>query len=331
VTRGGHRADEQESRVRTLGVDLGGTNLYAVVLDDDETVGHAKRKTPVDGDRKDVVKAIVKAAGDALDDSELEVTEVVALGIGTPGVVVDGTIGDSPNVTGFRERFDLAGTLSEKLEIPVRVANDVTAAAVGEHLLGGGRGAEDLLCVFAGTGVGGGLILGGEPFEGRHGGAGEFGHMIVRQGGAVCTCGRRGCVEAYAGRRAMQLTAERAAAAGRDTVLFEVMEEKKRSQATSGVFATALAKGDGFVADLIEDAAAAIAAGIASTVNLLDIERVVLGGGLADKLGEPFRRKVEAVLAPLLFLSPTQVELVPAALGDEGGAVGAAILARETA
>lgn len=317
--------------MRTVGIDLGGTNAYAVVLDDDRTVGDAKRATPTDGGRDDVLKMLKKVADDALADADLDRSAVVAVGIGTPGVVMGGTVGNASNVPGFDDRFDLAAALNDRLDLPVRVANDVTAAAVGEHALGGGRGADDVLAVFAGTGVGGGLVLGGLPFEGSHGGAGEFGHLVIRQGGAVCPCGRRGCVEAYAGRKAMELAAERALASGTPTVLFEVMEDKGKTRATSGVFQTALERGDELVADLIDDAISALGAGIASTVNLLDLEVVVLGGGLTDKLGETFVARVEAAMRPHLFLEPPRVRLVAATLGDESGAVGAALLARDVA
>jgi len=317
--------------VRTVGIDLGGTNAYAVVLDDDRTIGHAKRGTPVDGGRDDVIKTLGKVADDALADADLDRSAVVAVGIGTPGVVIGGTVGNASNVPGFDERFDLAAALHDRLDLPVRVTNDVTAAAVGEHALGGGRGAHDLLAVFVGTGVGGGLVLGGLPYEGSHGGAGEFGHLVIRQGGAVCPCGRRGCVEAYAGRRAMELAAERALASGTPTVLFDVMEDKGKTRATSGVFKTALERGDELVADLIDDAISVLGAGIASTVNLLDLEVVVLGGGLTDKLGETFVARVEAAMRPHLFQEPPRVRLVAATLGDEGGAVGAALLARDVA
>ena len=315
--------------MRTVGIDLGGTNVYSVVLDGDIVVGRAKRKTPGKGGRDAVVEALLRAAREAVEAAGLDVADVEAVGVGSPGVVIDGTVGGGPNVPGFHERFDLAERLRGPLELPVRIANDVTAGAVGEHRLGGGRGTDDLLCVFAGTGVGGGLILRGRPFEGSHGGAGELGHMIVRQGDEVCPCGRRGCVEAYAGRRAMELAAERSRAAGSPTLLFDVMADKGKSQATSGVFRTAFESGDRVVADLLEQAAHVLAAGIASAVNLLDLERVVLGGGLADKLGAPFRRWVDAALQPLLFLQPPRIDLVAAELGDEGGAIGAALLARE--
>ncbi|MCC5949901.1 MAG: ROK family protein [Nitriliruptoraceae bacterium] len=317
--------------MRTIGIDLGGTNASAVVLDDERTIGHAKRKTPADGGRDDVVAMLAKVARDALDDADLDATETVAVGVGTPGIVVGSTVGNASNVPGFDERFDLGAALEEALELPIRLVNDVTAAAVGEHRLGGGVGVDDLLAVFVGTGVGGGLVLRGEPYEGAHGGAGEFGHLVIRPGGAACPGGRRGGGAAYAGGRAMEQAAERARVAGTPTVLFEVMEEKGKQRATSGVFKTALERGDELVADLIDDAIEALGAGIASAVNLLDLDLVVIGGGLADKLGAQFLDRVDAAARPHLFRSPPAVEFVAATLGDDGGAVGAALLAREVA
>jgi glucokinase len=318
--------------VLTVGVDLGGTNIATVVLDeDDEVLGEAKLKTPRTGDRAGVVEVVGASVHSALGEADLELEDAISIGIGSPGVVVDGTVGGASNVPGFLERFSLAQMVTEHLGLPVRVANDVTAAAVAEHRVGAGRGTRDLLCVWVGTGVGGGLILDGRPYEGGRGGAGEFGHMVVRQDGAVCPCGRRGCVEAYAGRRAMALAAERAVAAGTATVLFDVMEEKGKAHATSGVFRAALDRGDTLVADLLDDAVEALGAGLASAVNLLDVDAVVLGGGLADKLGERFRYRVDAATRPHLFLHPPRIELIAAELGDRAGAIGAGILARDPA
>jgi glucokinase len=316
--------------VRTVGVDLGGTNISVVVVDDEEIVGRSRFKTPTKGDRGGVVDVLAAAVHDALDDAGVDRGDVAAIGVGSPGVVIDGTVGGASNVPDFAERFSLADLVRAELDLPVRVVNDVTAAAVGEHRRGAGRGCDNLLCVFVGTGVGGGLVLDGRPYEGR-GGAGEFGHMIVRQGGAVCPCGRRGCVEAYAGRRAMVLAAERARAAGRHTILFDVMEEKGKHRPSSGVLAAAYARGDEVVADLLDDAVAALGAGIASAVNLLDVDLVVLGGGVGDRFGEDLRVRVESAARPLLFLQPPRVRVVPAELGDDGGALGAALLAHEVA
>lgn len=313
----------------TVGVDLGGTNVQVLAVDGDgQVLGSARMKTPTSGDRAAVLDVMGAAVHAALGDAQLDLAEADAVGVGTPGVVINGSVGGASNVPGFAERFALGDQFGQRLGCRVVVANDVTAAAVGEHFAGAGRGSDDVLTVFVGTGVGGGLVLAGQPYQGAWGGAGEFGHMIVRQGGAVCPCGRRGCVEAYAGRRAITLAAERALAGGRSTVLFDVQKELGRERVTSGVVLEALRRGDELVADLLDEAALAVGAGIASAVNLLDVDRVVVGGGLADKLGEPFLRAVESALRPLLFLQPSRVRLVPAELGDQAGAIGAAILAQ---
>lgn len=313
----------------TVGVDVGGTNIQVIVLaGDDERLGSAKMRTPVDGDRTNVLEVIDAAVNDAVSAAGLPLGEIEAIGVGTPGVVMDGTVGGASNVPGWEERFSLQTGLEQRLDRPVRVVNDVTAAARGEHRLGAGRGVEQLLVVSVGTGVGAGLILNGEPYEGAFGGAGEFGHTVVHVGGAVCPCGRRGCVEAYAGRRAMEHAVDRAIAAGTETVVPSLVEKKGRQRMTSGVVRDALAMGDPLVADLVDAGIDALGAGIASAVNLLDVERVVIGGGLADKLGPPFLHRVEAAMRPSLFLIPSRVEVQPAELGDEGGALGAALVAR---
>lgn len=316
----------------TVGLDLGGTNVHALVLgDDDEVRGTAKLRTPRTGDRTSVIDVLGAAVHSVCDRGGVGLDEVDGIGIGTPGVVIDGTVGGAANVPGFLERFALADLFEQTIDRPVRVVNDVTAAAMAEQRLGAGRGVEDVLAVFVGTGVGGGLVLGGRPYLGAAGGAGEFGHMIVKDGGAVCPCGRRGCVEAYAGRRAMTMAARRASVDGRPTVLFDVQEELGKQVATSGVFREALARGDELVADLLDAAVWALSAGIASAVNLLDVDRVVLGGGLADKLGERFRLRIDSATQPLLFLQPPRVRVAAGALGDEAGAIGAALFGRESA
>ena len=316
--------------MRTIGVDLGGTNTYTLVVDQDgERLGSAKMKTPLSGDHLGVIDVIEASVLAACDDAGMPIGDVHAVGIGTPGVVIDGTVGGASNVPGWSERFSLGDMLGDRLGVPIRVVNDVTAAAVGEHRHGAGSGLDHVLVIFVGTGVGAGLIIGGQPYEGATGGAGEFGHMVVVLDGATCPCGRRGCVEAYAGRRAMEQAAQRARMNGTETILFEIMEQKGKHRPTSGVFKQALDEGDELTADLLHDGIAALAAGVASAVNLLDVEAVVVGGGLADKLGDWFHIRLEAAMRPHLFLQPPEVRLLPASLGDESGALGAALLARD--
>ncbi|MBW3620182.1 MAG: ROK family protein [Actinobacteria bacterium] len=315
----------------TVGVDLGGANIQTLVLEGDETLGSARMKTPTQGDRTLVLDVVAAALHAALGEADHELDEVAAVGIGTPGVVIDGTVGGASNIPDWYDRFGLADLARDKLGVPVRLANDGTAAAVGEHHSGAGRGTDHLLAITVGTGVGAGLILNGQPYEGGVGGAGEFGHTVVVQDGAVCPCGRRGCVEAYAGRRAMAFAAERAVAAGRSTVLFDIQEELGQQRPTSAVFKAALDRGDELAADLIDVAISALGVGIASAVNLLDVDAVVVGGGLSDRMGDAFFIRLEAAIRPNLFLQPPRVRLERAQLGDYAGALGAALLARDAA
>jgi glucokinase len=179
--------------------------------------------------------------------------------------------------------------------------------------------------VFWGTGVGGGLVLDGKPWVGR-GSAGEIGHVVVRRNGARCPCGRRGCMEAYAGRGSMEARARMLHARGEHTVLFDIMRKRGRERLTSGVWARALRAEDPMAVAIMARAIAALGAGVASAQNILDVEAVIIGGGLGIRLGEPYVGRIQAAMQPHLFLDTRPPVVRLAALGDLGGAVGAALL-----
>ncbi len=307
---------------RVAGVDLGGTNITAVLLNgDDEIVDRERRKTP-EGGPEAVVAQIVKAVA-KLDK------EPRAIGVGAPGPIRDGVVMTAPNLVGWQEPFDLAGALRDALDLPVGVDNDATVGALGEWTAGAGRGASCLLGAWIGTGVGGGLVLDGRPYRGAFGGAGEFGHMIVHRGGALCGCGRRGCVEAYAGRAALEGAAVTAAQAGRPTAMLEIQERLGKRRMTSAVWATALEEGDALARRLFGDAIDALGCGLSAVINLLDLDTVVLGGGLAEKLGEDFVEAVAEATRPRVLTGADERRFLLAELGDDAGAIGAAALARE--
>ena len=205
------------------------------------------------------------------------------------------------------------------------VGNDVSVATKAEAELGAGRNHNSVLGVFWGTGVGGGIVLGGELWHGR-GAAGEIGHMVVKRGGAKCPCGNRGCMEAYAGRAAMEEEARRRVKHGHKTRLFKLMEEHDRPRLTSGIWERALHHGDGMAEDLIDRAIKALGAGIASAVNLLDPQIVILGGGLGVRFGETLGPKIEERMQANLFDHEHPPEFAVAELGDLGGAIGASLL-----
>jgi glucokinase len=185
-----------------------------------------------------------------------------------------------------------------------------------------------VLGVFWGTGVGGGLILGGKPWLGR-GGAGEIGHMVVQIGGRRCGCGRLGCMEAYAGRASMEARARKREEKGHKTDLFKLMRDRGRTRLTSSIWAHALEKDDRVATELIDEAIEALGAGVASAVNLLDVEAVILGGGLGVRFGQPFADRLSEAMHPHLFNDQNPPDVLVAALGDLGGAIGAALLAKQ--
>lgn len=232
------------------------------------------------------------------------------------------------NLPGWEGTFPLAATLERGLGCRVAVGNDVQVATDAEFKLGAGRLYSSLLGVFWGTGVGGGLILDGRSWTGR-GGAGEIGHVVVEIDGALCTCGRRGCMEAYAGRASMEahvrgLSEEK----GRKTDLFKLMKEQNRTRLTSGVWARALAHGDKLAIQTLDRAVHALGAGIASVVNVLDVEGVIIGGGLGIRLGHPYAKRIADEMQPHLFADSRPPHVHVAALGDLGGAIGASLLVR---
>jgi glucokinase len=168
-------------------------------------------------------------------------------------------------------------------------------------------------------------VLDGKPWLGR-GAAAEIGHMVVKKDGAQCPCGRFGCLEAYAGRSAMEAKARREQKHGRKTSLFKIMEKKGRTRLTSGVWARAVEDGDELAVELVDRAIAYLGAGIASAVNLLDVEAVVLGGGLGVRFGADYLEPLKTAMMPHVFADTRPPEVLVAALGDFSGATGAALL-----
>jgi glucokinase len=308
------------------GIDLGGTKIQAVVVDEDHNVlGSARRATPTSGGPADVAKEMQVTLIDAAGAAELESAALAGVGVGSPGTIEAGSVTSARNLPGWEGTFPLAGTLQRALGCEVRVGNDVQAATDAEFKLGAGRLYESLLGVFWGTGVGGGLILEGKAWTGR-GAAGEVGHMVVKMNGARCTCGRRGCMEAYAGRASMERHARKLMEEGHKTDLFKLMEEHGRTRLTSGIWARALDHGDELAIRIIDRAVNALGAGIASAANVLDVEGVIIGGGLGVRLGHPYAKRIADAMLPHLFADSRPPHIHVAALGDLGGAIGAALL-----
>ncbi len=262
---------------------------------------------------------------EAATDAGVRVNELLGVGVGAPGAVdpASGTVVQVANIDGWEAPFALGPALQDRLGAPVLVGNDVSVAVEAERRYGAGRGVRSFLGVFWGTGIGGGLVVDGRLLHGR-GSAGEIGHVCVKPGGRRCNCGLRGCVEAYAGRGALEQRARREARQ-RKTLLFELQERRGRESLTSGVWLRALEAGDAVARELLDEAVSALGVAIGGAVTLLDVDAVVVGGGLGERLGTTWLHRIEkAAKRHTFFRDPPEYRL--AELGDMGGAIGASLL-----
>jgi glucokinase len=310
------------------GIDLGGTKIQAAILDPGgEVVGQSRRPTPTEGGPQDVADAMAAALREAAQEAGVESAELDGVGVGSPGDADErtGVVSGARNLPGWEGSFPLAEALKKELGTRVKVGNDVQVATEAEFHLGSGREFQSLIGVFWGTGVGGGLVLDGKPWLGR-GAAGEIGHMVVKRGGAKCPCGRRGCLEAYAGRSAMETEARRQQEEGHKTDLFKLMEKHEKPRLTSGIWERAIEHEDKLAEKLIDRAIEALGTGIASAVNLIDPEAVIIGGGLGIRFGDRYMDALTKEMGLHLFVDKRPPAVRVASLGDLGGATGAALL-----
>jgi glucokinase len=310
------------------GVDLGGTKIQTAIIDDsDQVIGQCRMATPHDQGSMGVLTTIVAAVQAAAADAQVSIGALTGIGVGAPGQIDQstGTVSHAGNLPDWMGTVEVSSVLHEHLGVPVALANDVQVGVMAESALGAGRPYSSMIGMFCGTGVGGGVVLNDVLWKGR-GAAGEIGHMVVEPNGAPCPCGRRGCLEAYAGRRAMEIEARRRVSLGKKTRLFSIMEAKGRTALSSGVWAKALHKNDHMAHTLIDRAIWALGLAAASAVNLLDVEAIVIGGGLGCRLGDPFVNQIREAMQPHLILPERAPQVLVAALGDLGGAMGAALL-----
>jgi glucokinase len=307
-----------------IGIDLGGTKVAGVVMDEAGRIErHEEHPTP-DGDASAVLE-VVHATVASLAAS----SDVVAVGVGVAGMVdfEAGSVPFAPNLP-FREA-PIREEVSERSGLPCVLDNDANVAAWGEFLFGAGRGTRHMLLVTVGTGIGGGLVWDGALYRGAHGFAAEIGHVIVEPGGPRCGCGNLGCWEQVASGRALDRLGGEAAGADPDGAI----ARHAAGQSVRGQHVTAAAReGDAAAARIVQAVGRRLGQGIAGLVNILDPEVVVIGGGVAEEgdiVLEPARRAFrDAVEAPE---HRPDVPFMPARLGNDAGAIGAAALAFDTA
>ena len=315
-----------------VGFDLGGTKMMATVYGAGfKALASAKAKTPVNDGPKAVLARIRETIHEALKEARVPPRALAGIGVGCPGVLdLDaGIILEAPNL-GWK-RVPLRKLLAGWFRCPVTLANDVDAGTYGEYRFGAGKGARTLLGVFPGTGIGGGCVYDGKLLRGKTGSAMETGHLPVREHGRLCGCGKRGCLEALAGRLA--ISAEVAQAAFRGEAPYVAANGgSDLKKLKSGLLAKAIKAGDAAVERIVRDAMRLLGRAIGGAVNLLAPDVVVLGGGLVEALPRLALEEVKAGLkdtAMASFLPGLRV--VEAELGDDATTLGAAALAAEAA
>jgi glucokinase len=313
-----------------VGVDLGGTKILVGVIDaENRILGRAKRATPAKEGGEEIVRAIVEAIEAALSEADVHRGDIAAIGIGSPGPLdaESGVIHFSANLN--VHDFPLGPEVARVMGRPTLLQNDVRAGGYGEFRLGAGRGFRNLLAAFVGTGIGGCVIQNGQLLVGATGNAGELGHTVVKAGGPRCGCGQRGCMEALASRTAITRRIAKAIRKGIPTVLDDKVVSKT-SRLKSHDLAAAVAANDPVAIKEVSRAAHYLGLGLGSLVNVLGPELVIIGGGVAGALGEPYLEQVRHSLRAQAIVDPTgRVRVERAALGDDAGILGAALLARE--
>jgi glucokinase len=297
-----------------IGMDVGGTGLKAAVIDRQGGVFiNEHRPTQRARGPEAVIANILDFAYDLAKKSRVPsgADRVAAAGVAVPGLIDEESGIALTSVNLEWKNVPLRRLLEERLGIPVVVGHDVRTASIAEGLLGAARGSEDYLFLTLGTGVGAAVVLRGAPYVGMHGVGGEFGHMVVQPGGPLCPCGRQGCVEILASASAVVKRYRSLTQAPADMTTRDVAER--------------VAAGDAAAKRVWDDVIEALSLGIANYITLLDPERVVIGGGMADA-GQVLFEPLMARLAREVTLQPAP-PVLPAALGNDAGYLGAALKA----
>ena len=312
---------------RTIGVDIGGTNIKIGTLRHDGTVLASEHiPTRADAGPEQAVRRLADVLRRRMQEQQIELRELRALGVASAGLVDPerNVVVNSPNLRSW-EMFPLAERLQEVTGADVHVENDVNAMAYAEWRCGAGRGTRNLVCLTLGTGVGGGLVLDGRLYRGARGAAGEVGHMSVDVDGPACTCPSRGCLERFVGTAGiLERAVRKLAADARPSRLRGGDLDPQRVSAAAEA-------GDALAAEVLQETGELLGMGLVNLVHIFNPERIVVGGGVAQagsRLLDPARAMIRR---HAMTLPGSMVSVVPAELGNDAPLVGAALLALQRA
>ena len=309
-----------------IGIDVGGTNVKIALVDDSGKIIYSNSvPTRAEMGYEYTVNNIKQAIYDLMKETKLTAKDIEGIGFGFPGQVdyKSGIVRLAPNIPGWVE-VPIAKMIEDEFHIPTRVDNDVRCAALGELKYGAGKGCENLICITVGTGIGSGLIVNGKLVRGASNAAGEIGHIKLQiHDGPICGCGDTGCMEAFASGPAIVAMAEEYILGGKST---KYREMANGGDITPFIVAEAAKAGDPVAKRIFARIGEYIGIGMASVVNLLNPEKIIIGGGVADAgdiLLEPLK---ETLKKRAMKIAGETVKVVPAQLGNTAGVIGASLL-----
>lgn len=310
-----------------VGIDLGGTNIVAGVVDENyNIISKASTKTNCPRPEKEIADDMAKMALQAVKNANLEISDIEWIGIGTPGI--------ANSATGIIERANNLGFVStpmvkyikETIDKPVFIENDANAAAYGEFVAGAAKEARNAICVTLGTGVGAGIIIDGKIYSGSNYAGAEIGHTVIEVDGAECSCGRKGCFEAYSSATGLIRMSKEAMEKNPDSIMNKMAQEKG-GKVTARTSFDAMRAGDKSAKEVVDKYIKYLAAGITNTINIFQPDILCIGGGVCNE-GDPLLLPVKALVENEDFAknSEKRTEIVIAKLGNDAGIIGAAFL-----
>lgn len=309
-----------------VGIDLGGTNIVAGVVDEKyNIIAKASTKTNCPRSDKEIADDMAKMALKAVDNAGLTIDQIEWIGIGTPGIANSSTgIIEFAGNLGFNNT-PMVQYIRETIDKPVFIENDANAAAYGEYVAGSAKGAKNAVCITLGTGVGAGIVIDGKIYAGSNFAGAEVGHTVIEVDGAQCSCGRKGCFEAYSSATGLIRMTKEAIAENPDCIMAKMAEE--RGKVTARTSFDSMREGDSVAKAVVDKYIKYLAAGITNTINIFQPDVLCIGGGVCNE-GDPLLLPMKAIVEKENFArnSEKKTDIVIAKLGNDAGIIGAAFL-----
>lgn len=314
-----------------VGIDLGGTNIVAGVVDEEyNIIAKASTKTNCPRPEKEIADDMAKMAVQAVKNANLTMSDIEWIGIGTPGIANSKTgIIEYSNNLGFKNT-PMVKYIEEAIgrkDTPIFIENDANAAAYGEFVAGAAKGAKNAVCITLGTGVGGGIIINGKIYSGSNFAGAEIGHTVIEVDGAQCSCGRKGCFEAYSSATGLIRMSKEAMEAFPDSIMNKMAQEKGKVTARTSF--DAMRAGDKAAKNVVDKYIKYLAAGITNTINIFQPDVLCIGGGVCNE-GDPLLLPMKELVKKEVYTrdSEKNCDIVIAKLGNDAGIIGAAFLGR---